>query len=151
MPGIFSAEPHDASSFVDRIIEITVPNQPVCVENRKELRTNRTLPLVMTPIEPSGSPELDSSRMALSQDISNSGLAVIALENLPKGFYYVSLWPKSELTNPTHFRCRVVNSRQIAHGFWSLGLSVHEVLCCEHGEIVEQIDPIVRHAFRPSA
>ncbi|MEC8557508.1 MAG: hypothetical protein VXZ82_21105 [Planctomycetota bacterium] len=119
-------EIQDALPVMRRIVDLTIPNKPFPDEIRIDRRFNCSLPCVLTPLVKS-TPELSDCLMGITQDISDRGISVITMETLSFEEYAISVWP-TELEEPVHLSCLLANSRRFAHGFWSTGFAIYQLL-----------------------
>ena len=147
MFGFGSKEIQEALPVLRRIVDATIPNKPVADDTRVERRFNRSLACVLTPLMKS-KPELAESLMAITQDISDRGLSLITMEELTYEEYVVSLWP-TELEEPAHLRCILANSRRFAHGFWSTGFAIHQLMNQVNRRQMQELTIVARQALRP--
>lgn len=140
----------EAAPFIRKIVDVTTPNRPVGYDQRMDRRYNRTLPVVICP-SVDDRPDVRSSLMGISQDFSDHGLAVISSEPIPEAEYFVAVWPAhEECTEPTFFRVNLVSCRNFAHGFWSNGFLVTEVMNVEHRDKLAQFKQVAVTALRPA-
>ncbi|MEM7558058.1 MAG: hypothetical protein AAF394_02955 [Planctomycetota bacterium] len=147
MFGFGSKEIQDALPVLRRIVDATIPNKPVADDTRVERRFNRSLPCVLTPLIKSKL-ELADCLMAITQDISDRGLSLITMEELSYEEYVVSIWP-NELDEPAHLRCLLANSRRFAHGFWSTGFAIHQLMNQESRRQMQELTIVSKQALRP--
>lgn len=133
-----------------RLIDVTMPNKPVCNDTRGDRRFNRSLPLVVTP-SVRGKPDIKNSLMALTQDFSDRGIALVALEPLQGEEYFVSVWPTmGDFEEPIHLKCLLANCRNIAHGFWTCGFAIDNVMNLEHMNDMLPLTKVCGNALRPN-
>lgn len=141
-------KPIDTSRLLRRVIDVTTPNRPVGPEGRSERRFNRMLPAVIAPAS-GRRPDVSRSMMAITQDISDRGISVVALEMLQEEHYFVSVWPSDGgFDDPLHFRCKLANCRSIAHGFWVAGFTIESVMNLVHMNLVSELNEVAMTALR---
>lgn len=146
---VFGPKPFDAEPLIRHMVDATVPNKTVTRDHRQQLRFSRAIPVVITAAHSSGKPNIKDSAMALTQDISFSGFALISFEVIETGSYFVSIWPEEVFPEPIHFGCDALASRQITHGFWCTGMEIGHAYTARHGAGYAQLDRVARNALRP--
>lgn len=139
-------EIQDAIPVMRRIVDLTIPNKPVADETRIDRRFNRTLPCVLTPLVKS-KPELSDCLMGITQDVSDRGISIITMEELSFEEYAISVWP-TELEEPAHLSSILANSRRFAHGFWSTGLAIYQLLNQTNLHDIKALTAISMQALR---
>ncbi len=139
-------EIQDALPVMRRIVDLTIPKKPVPDEIRIDRRFNSSLPCVLTPLV-GAKPEFCDCLMGITQDISDRGISVITMETLSFEEYAISVWP-TELEEPAHLSCILANSRRFAHGFWSTGFAIYQLLNQANLRDNEAITAVAMQALR---
>lgn len=110
-----------AHRFVRRLIDASTPNLTQGTENeRLETRSNRTLPVLLAPLE-NGRPVISQAAFALTKDLSSQGVALVLPQALPAGDVVVVLWSESD---PAFILGRLVQATALGGGFWQLGVEL---------------------------
>lgn len=114
----------DAGPKLRRIMDMTVPNRPVCNETRSENRYNRSLPALILPWV-KDEPVLKSPEIGILQDISDSGLSLIFLNAPTHPTYLLSfLLVNDEMPELFHFIGEVRAVRKFAPGMSTVGFVI---------------------------
>lgn len=114
----------DAGPRLRRLMDMTVPNRPVCNETRGENRYNRSLPALVLPWV-KDAPVLAEPSVGILQDISDSGLSLIFTEK-PKHENYLLGFCLIQDDAPEFFFfiANVRTIRRFAPGLTSVGCAV---------------------------
>ncbi|MEM8734641.1 MAG: hypothetical protein AAGG44_10490 [Planctomycetota bacterium] len=147
--GLFSKKTVvDAAPIIRRIIDVTTPNKPFADDTRGDRRFNRTLPVVVSKLK-NDKPDASTAIMALTHDMCDRGLSVVAMEELTDEKYFVSIWPTHETYDePVTMQCILRNCHAVAHGFWAAGFAVEEVLNIDRSDEIEKITAVASRALR---
>ena len=141
----------DIAAIVRRLVDVTTPNLPQSDEHRSERRFNRTLPIVITPLI-GDSPKLDEACLAITHDLSDSGLGATTFEEITGDQYLVALWPPHEIYDePLTFSCSKRCSRQVAIGLWATGFSIDRVMSIYHRSVIAKNTAVAARLLRPTA
>ncbi len=123
----------DAGPKLRRMMDITVPNRPVCNETRSENRYNRSLPALVVPWV-KDSPLLSEPSAAILQDISDSGLSLIFTEVPKYENYLIAFCLKQEGTPEFFFFIASAKTiRKFGPGLTAVGCAVSS--CADISEL----------------
>ncbi|MFN3192206.1 MAG: hypothetical protein ACE361_16965 [Aureliella sp.] len=149
MFGLFSKKTVvDAAPIIRRIIDVTTPNKPFADDTRSDRRFNRTLPVVVSQLK-GNKPDPSTAIMALTHDLCDRGLSIVAMEELSDEKYFVSIWPNHETYDePVTMQCILRNCHPVAHGFWAAGFAVEEVLNIDRRDDIDKITQVASRALR---
>jgi hypothetical protein len=110
---------------IRRLINASTPNRiPLRGESRWELRSNRTIPVLLVPYDHN---ELSVGEIcyALTKNLSSQGLALVLHQPLHAEQVVVGFWSNAE----AHFVAgKLRQSVSLGGGFWQLGLETTEIL-----------------------
>jgi hypothetical protein len=114
----------EVQSFVRQLVDLTTPGLPPDGgEFRTEGRSNRALPVLVTPWE-DGQPVVDESTYAITKDFSDRGLSVVLQQPFKSVQVVVGLW----LESPRFSLAEVRQNASLGGGFWQLGLELTQLL-----------------------
>ena len=114
----------DASPKLRRIMDMTMPNRPVCDDSRSDSRYNRSLPALVIPMD-GDVPVLSEGSIGIIQNLSDRGLNVLLDSPTQSKRYLVSLvLENDDTTEVFHFNCEVRNENKFAGTMASVGLLV---------------------------
>lgn len=113
----------EVRDFVRRLVDLTTPAPPDSGEFRAEERSNRALPVLLTPWE-DGQPAVDESTYAITKDLSDRGLSLVLQQPLKSAQVVVGLWMES----PRFALAEVRQNASLGGGFWQLGLELTQLL-----------------------
>ena len=117
----------DAGPKLRRLMDLTMPNRPVCNDNRGDNRYNRTIPALMCPWMDQ-KPVVNEASFGISQDFSDNGLRVILFHPPLCDRYLVSFLLKPDDTPEYfHFISEIRDVRTFAGEMKSVGLLVTEL------------------------
>jgi hypothetical protein len=110
---------------IRRLINASTPNRiPLRGESRWELRSNRTIPVLLVPYDDN---ELSVGELAygLTKNLSGQGLALVLHQPLRADRLVVGIWSGNE----AHFVSgEVRQSIALGGGFWQIGVEAVELL-----------------------
>lgn len=111
--------------IIRRLINASTPNRmPLRGESRWELRSNRTIPVLLVPYDDN---ELSVGELAfgLTKNLSGQGLALVLHQPLRAEKLVIGIWSAGE----AHFVSSVVRqSVTLGGGFWQIGVEAVELL-----------------------
>jgi hypothetical protein len=99
---------------------------------RSEDRYNRSLPVLVAPCE-NGNACLEQGTFAVSKDLCDRGVSVIACQSWAERDVVVGMWLCSPHTDrddaePFFFLGRVRQCSEIGAGYWQIGIELKEVI-----------------------
>jgi hypothetical protein len=110
---------------IRRLINASTPNRiPLRGESRWELRSNRTMPVLLVPYDDN---ELSVGELAyaLTKNLSGQGLALVLHQPLRAEQVVIGIWSGGE----AHFVSAAVRqSIALGGGFWQIGVEAVEML-----------------------
>jgi hypothetical protein len=110
---------------IRRLINASTPNRiPLQGDSRWELRSNRTMPVLLVPYDNN---ELSVGELAyaLTKNLSSQGLALVLHQPFRAEQVVVGIWSNEQ----AHFvAARVRQSVPLGGGFWQIGLEATELL-----------------------
>lgn len=110
---------------IRRLINASTPNRmPLEGESRWELRSNRTIPVLLVPYDHN---ELSVGELAyaLTKNLSSQGLALVLHQPFRAEQLVVCIWSNEQ----AHFvAAKVRQSVPLGGGFWQIGVEVTELL-----------------------
>ena len=136
-------------SYLRRICDLTSPNLPRQDEFRGSDRQNRTIPVLVSPLE-NGVPVVEETTTALTKDVSNRGLSVTMPHPFRCDEAVVGFWlPRVQDHSPWFFRSIVRPNIPIGGSFWALGLEAVEVLTIEPQTEFGRLLPLIKELIPP--
>jgi hypothetical protein len=115
----------EACRFILRLVDQTTPNLPsVAGEARIESRSNRTLPVILAPVENERAIAQEAS-FALTKDLTGHGLALVLSQPFHAEDVLIGFWNE---TGPGFVRGKLCRNMPLGGGFWQLGVEVLEVV-----------------------
>lgn len=119
----------EINRVIRRLINASTPNRtPLRGESRWELRSNRTMPVLLVPYDDN---ELSVTEVAyaLTKNLSSQGLALVLHQPLRAEQVVVGIWSNAQ----AHFVSgKVRQSIALGGGFWQIGVETMELLCTAH-------------------
>jgi hypothetical protein len=110
---------------IRRLINASTPNRmPLEGESRWELRSNRTMPVLLVPYDHN---ELSVGELAyaLTKNLSSQGLALVLHQPFRAEQLVVCIWSNEQ----AHFvAAKVRQSVPLGGGFWQIGVEASELL-----------------------
>jgi len=111
--------------LIRRLIDQSCPSiHLIRGESRWEDRSNRTLPVLLAPLD-KGDPIVEESAYAVTKNLSGQGLAMV----MPQPFWaegvVIGLWNE---VNPEFVRGEIRQNVPLGGGFWQLGVELVERL-----------------------
>jgi hypothetical protein len=110
---------------IRRLINASTPNRiPLNGESRWELRSNRTIPVLLVPYDDN---ELSASELAyaLTKNLSSRGLALVLHQPFRAEQVVVGIWSHDQ----AHFVSAIVRQCvSLGGGFWQIGVEATELL-----------------------
>lgn len=128
-----SNKQHEVQAYLRRLADLTVPNLPPLEgEVRSDNRLNRTFPILLTPWDGKG-PILDEFAIALTKDLSSTGLSVVLPQPFRAEQVLVGFWPSSsqrglDSSEPAYLWGDLRQTTDIGGGYWQLGIELLELL-----------------------
>lgn len=123
---------------IRRLINNSTPNRiPLRGESRWELRSNRTIPVLLVPYDDN---EISVGEVvyALTKNLSSQGLALVLHQPLRAEQVLVGIWSNAQ----AHFVSgKVRQSMALGGGFWQLGVETTELLCTAHSPDLVRLLP----------
>lgn len=124
----------EVNRVIRRLINNSTPNRiPLRGESRWELRSNRTIPVLLVPYDDN---EISAGEVvyALTKNLSSQGLALVLHQPLRAEQVVVGIWSHAQ----AHFVSgKVRQSHALGGGFWQIGVETTELLCM--GQLPELI------------
>jgi hypothetical protein len=118
----------DACRLVRRLIDRTSPNLPPSDgESRLEQRSNRTLPVILAPVE-HGDVVAEDAIFAVTKDLTDHGLALVLNHPFQAEAVVVGFWCEHA---PCFFLGDMRKNTRLGGGFWQLGIELRELLNAE--------------------
>lgn len=119
---------------IRRLLNSSAPNRiPLRGESRWELRSNRTIPVLLVPYDDN---ELSANEMAyaLTKNLSSQGLALVLHQPLRAEQVVVAIWSNAQ----AHFVSgKVRQSIALGGGFWQIGVEMMDLLLpADHPDLV---------------
>ena len=139
----------DLTPFIRRLCDLTTPNRPVPDCQRYDLRSNRTLPVLLCPWR-KNRPQNEEIEFAITKDISDRGIGLIRRDSLAKGEYVIAFWLNEEMPEPWFFRVTVLLNQNIGGGFWLVGSQLEELLNEQHKRALESLHEAAASLLPPS-
>ena len=134
-----------------RIVDLTATVFPIPGESRTENRYNRTIPVLLCPLE-NGRPVEDRSEFVITRDICDRGVGVILNHSFDAEEAVVGFSVPSEGANePLFFRGATQSNTAIGGGFWLLGVELQEFMNPDHREVLERLVPLTAELCPPLA
>lgn len=116
----------EINRVIRRLLNNSAPNRiPLRGESRWELRSNRTMPVLLVPYDDN---ELSAGEViyALTKNLSGQGLALVLHQPLRAEQVVVGIWSSAQ----AHFVAgKVRQSLALGGGFWQIGVETTEMLC----------------------
>ena len=138
----------DAAPVMRQIVDITTPNKGVPDDTRVDRRYNRSLPVLMVPSK-GKKPILSEGFVGITQDFSDSGVAIISPRPIKHLEYIVSVWPYDDnVPEPYFLYCKLAHHHPFAPDFWFAGLEVVEVLSPSTRGDAGRVRELARMALR---
>ena len=110
---------------IRRLINSSTPNAiPLRGESRWELRSNRTMPVLLVPYD-NDELAIGEQAYALTKNLSSQGLALVLHQPLRADKVVVGIWSGDE---PHFFAGEVRQSIPLGGGFWQIGVETTELL-----------------------
>lgn len=124
--------------FLRRLVDLTSPNtSPLEGEARSEGRSNRALPVLLTPWE-HGEPVVDESTYAITKDFSERGLSLTLPQPFKAARIVVGLW----LESPRFVLGEIRQNTPLGGGFWQLGVELTDFLDAAEYPQIESLVPL---------
>lgn len=122
---------------------------PLAGESRWENRSNRTIPVLLTPIS-GGELSLDETATAVTKNLSSQGLALVLHQPFWAEGVVIGFWHSGE---PEFVRGEIRQNVPLGGGFWQLGIELTQrVILAEMPELerlvplTSRLDPRLEHA-----
>lgn len=111
--------------IIRRLINASTPNRiPLEGDSRWELRSNRTIPVLLVPYD-NNELSVGEVAYALTKNLSSQGLALVLHQPLRAEQVVVGIWSNEQ----AHFvAARVRQCVSLGGGFWQIGLEAIELL-----------------------
>lgn len=123
-------------SFLRRLLDRTAPNLPLWgEESRGEGRSNRTVPVLLVPLE-DGKLQTDHVVFALTKDVSSRGLALTLPQPLRLGEVVIAV---SSEGGVEYVRGTVRQNAPMGGGFWQLGIELRSRVVAEDWPQVKEL------------
>lgn len=123
---------------IRRLINASTPNTiPLRGESRWELRSNRTMPVLLVPYD-NGRLETGEQAYALTKNLSSQGLALVLHQPLRADRVVVAFWAGDE---PHFFAGEVRQSVPLGGGFWQIGVETSELLTLDNLPDLKRLVP----------
>ena len=140
----------DVHKLIRRLIDSSSPNlPPVKGNSRWEDRSNRTLPVLLIPMDDQR-PQTAEAAPAITKNLSSQGLALVLHQPFWAEGVLIGFWHDGE---PEFVRGEIRQNAPLGGGFWQLGIELTErVTSAELPEIedllglVARLDPRRDHA-----
>lgn len=127
---------------VRRVMDTSSPNRPPSEgDERWESRSNRTIPILLTPFE-DGVALPTRSVFAVTKDLSSQGVAVIADHRPDYEAILVGILVDGE---PVFARAAVRQAHPLGGGFWQLGIELLELATLETCGRLDDVARIARY------
>jgi hypothetical protein len=123
----------ELQSYMRRVADLTTPNlAPLSGNYRSEGRCNRSLPVLIVPCVGANHRE-EEAAFAVSKDICDHGLSLLACQPYPLTEVIVGLWLSGphldqEEAEPFYVLGHVRQSSEIGGGYWQIGIELTEVV-----------------------
>ncbi|MFH1922301.1 MAG: hypothetical protein ABIP48_20760 [Planctomycetota bacterium] len=131
----------EVRDFVRRLVDVTSPNlPPIEGDARSENRSNRALPVLLTPWE-GGQPVIDESTYAFTKDFSDRGLSLVLSQPFRAVEVIVTLW----IDTPRFALGEVRQNAPVGGGFWQLGVELTALIDSAESPQVEALVPLATH------
>ena len=128
----------EVRDFLRHLVDLTSPNLPPLEgEARSESRSNRALPVLLTPWE-HGEPVVDESTYAITKDFSERGLSLTLPQPFKADQVVVGLW----LESPRFVLGEIRQSTPLGGGFWQLGVEFTDFVNAAEYPQVESLVPL---------
>jgi hypothetical protein len=115
----------DARRLICRLVDRTSPNlAPLEGESRVEARSNRTLPVVLAPLE-DDRVLAEEAVFALTKDLTGQGLSLVLNHPFHAPQLVIGFWRE---TQPVFVLGSGRQNTPLGGGFWQLGIELREVL-----------------------
>ena len=138
----------EAAPVMRHIVDVTTPNKSTPNDTRADRRYNRSLAVLMVPSKDT-KPFLSEAYVAITQDFSDSGVAVISPRPISHLQYIVSVWPPADnVPEPIFLACVLAHHHQFAPDFWFAGLEVSQVLPASTRGDAGKLRELARAALR---
>ena len=113
----------DVHKLIRRLIDSSSPNlPPVQGNSRWEDRSNRTLPVLLIPIDDQ-QPQTDEAATAITKNLSGQGLALVLHQPFWAEGVLIGFWHDGE---PEFVRGEIRQNAPLGGGFWQLGIELME-------------------------
>jgi hypothetical protein len=132
----------DVHKLIRRLIDSSNPNLPPVEGNsRWEDRSNRTIPVLLVPID-EDQPRTDEAATAITKNLSGQGLALVLHQPFWAGGVLIGFWHDGE---PEFVRGEIRQNAPLGGGFWQLGIELTQrVTSTEMPEIESLLDLVAR-------
>jgi len=118
--------------------EGVLPTLPGGKEERWENRSNRTLPVLLVPID-NGEPRTDEATTALTKNLSSQGLALVLHQPFWAEGVAIGLWHEG---SAEFVRGEIRQNVPLGGGFWQLGIELTEPLSLDEHPELEDLLPL---------
>ncbi len=132
---------------IRRIVDTNTPNWRESDDSpRGENRYNRTVPLVVVPLD-NDEPCMDNALFAVTKDLSDNGASVLVGREHDLGRVLCGFW----VDGPLFLLGEVRRTSPFGGGFWQVGVELFEVVHVDEPaliQVAEQLVPMVLHETR---
>lgn len=128
----------EVNRVIRRLINNFVPNRiPLKGESRWELRSNRTMPVLLVPYD-NNDLSVNEVAYALTKNLSSRGLALVLHQPLRAEQVVVGIWSNA---HPYFVSGKVRQMLALGGGFWQIGVETEELLCPKHSPELARLLP----------
>jgi len=122
-----------------RLLNSSCPNMPpMSGDSRWEDRSNRTIPVLLSPIA-DGEIQLDETATAVTKNLSSQGLALVLHQPFWAEGVIIGFWQNGE---PEFVRGEIRQNVPLGGGFWQLGIELTQRVAMADMPELERLVPM---------
>ena len=128
----------EVHTLIRRAVDASSPNRPpVEGELRWENRSNRTIPVLLTPLE-GGDLSFGETTIALTKNLSSQGLALVLHQPFRAERVVIGFWGEGEAE---FVLGELRQNAPLGGGYWQVGLELTERICAADYPALEALVP----------